>query len=229
LNPKSPKDQPSSAEATGGKDAATRDDAAAKKVAAEQLNTFAESGKAKTLLDAFDHHFGGEFSQSTYEDIWDSGSLLVGAEGFGAIAWAADDDSREKIDLLNLTPGAEELVIHICALYGSRLKRAYQLSKLFEKRGDDWESYGRRIYRLVTGEGYLIETSITKYNGEKLTLSGGLPSVLRLAAQALKTLVVIDDLSEIEDRDREQLKEFLDAVATKLAPEEQSATVSDDE
>lgn len=213
----SPDNQPASA---GG-----NDDASA---AAEQLNAFAGSKNVQTLLESLEHHLSSEITKRSYGEIWDSGSLLIGSAGFGAIIWASEDDSPEKIEALDLSPEAGDLVTRICALYGSRLKRAFELSDLFANKADDWESVKRQVFRDVKDEGYLIKTIITKRNGEKVILSGGLSSAARLAWQTLRTLLAVDDLSTLEDEDRERLQTILDEVAVKLRGEQAPESPSTD-
>ena len=194
------------------------------KLAAEQINSFVESDRVKTLLEALDHHLAGEIDRDTYEEIGGAGILLVGDAGFGAIVWVADGDSHEKIEMLDLSPVAKDLVTKICALYGSRLKQAYKLSEVFENKADDWESFGRRAYRIITGDGYRVETEIIKFNGETFTLSAGLPSAVRLAVQTLKTLLIINDFDSLEERDQTRLKEMLEEVSAGLKVSTSSTT-----
>lgn len=185
--------------------------------ATEQLEEFVRSDGAGLLNMVLDRHLSGPLTEQTFKITRDAGMLVMGEAGFGLISWVSSNPDRAAaLETLDLSQEAKSWLTGIVALYGDRLNDALHMSDVIASRKDDWEAFGRRIRVDPRSGDFEITTEIQKFNGEKLTLQAGLPSAVRLAERVLATLISVDDLSSVEDDDRQDLLDALEAVRERL-------------
>jgi hypothetical protein len=185
--------------------------------AVEQVEQFASSERSSLLERVLDRHLSSPLNEDSFKVARDAGMLVMGQAGFGLIVWIAAKSNRsEAIEVFQFSPETKLWVTGLVALYGDRLKEALHQSDVLASRKDDWEEFSSRVLVNPQDGEREITIEIAKFNGEKLVIEAGLTSVARLAERTLTVLAGVDDLSAIEDEDREELLRVLNAIRGKL-------------
>lgn len=191
----------------------------------EQLEGYVDS-ESDALERALDRHFRGPITHETFEAMRDAGMLVLGEDGFGMIIWIASRADRSAaVESFDFSSKVRLWVKGLVAAYGGEINRALHLSDVAASRRDDWEAFGRTVRIDPSTGDYEITTEIQRFDGQRFMLRAGLPSAARLASHTLTTVLAVPSLQSLENEDRQELLEALDAVRERLLAEQPEESV----
>jgi|GEM_PF-4079458 len=205
------------------------DDEAGVVNATAQIEAFVSSGSSEVLEKVLDRHLVAPLTEETFRAVRDAGMLVMGDDGFSIVVWVASRQDKEKaLEALELSEAARDWFKGVIAIYGHRLNRALHMSDVLASRRDDWESFGWSVRVNPANGEHEMNAEIQKYNGEKLMVTAGLPSVIRLASRVLEPLTEIENLDPVDEEDRDELLAAVEIVRRKLAPSQSSVAMHEE-
>ena len=174
---------------------------------------------------AFLNMLGGHLTESpdaeTFDRINEGTTALWGLEDgpTGLLIWlvrSPDFDLRlSAVDAIarRSPPSVARLLRDTLALYGPRLNGAYVR---WRELPENWMMMDRSVYYEALSEQHRIEIALTKYSGERISVTCNPSSLLVLTTGILATLQRVAGVAPLEaadvDRFREQVAACLQAI-----------------
>jgi hypothetical protein len=185
-----------------------------------QITKIVERGDAPLLVEVLESRLTREITPSTFEELRNALSVYLEPYALAFLTWLSQPMSRDsgtRISNLETSDEVAAFLRRVIGRFGPDLSRASFTAAQPLPYKDDWRGFNRQILRDLQSGETIIRLSLKKQNGEVFDIEGGVPSMVRFARNALKTLSLIKDEEEFPERDVAKLLEVWEELAPRLS------------
>jgi hypothetical protein len=184
-----------------------------------QITAVVERGDASSLIEVLDARLSKEITPLTFEELRNALSVYLEPNALAFLTWLSQpmsSDSGTRIRGLETSDEVADFLRSVVGRFGPELSRASYAAAQPLPYKDDWRGFNRQILRdLETGE-TIVRLTLKKQNGEIFDIEGGVPSMVRFARNAIRTLSLIEDDTEFPEKDVARLVEAWEELSPRL-------------
>jgi hypothetical protein len=187
--------------------------------AIRQITDLVERGEGPAIFEVLDSRLSNEITSTTFEELGSVLSVYVEPYVLALLTWLSQPMSRSpgaRIESLDASDEVASFLRRIVGQFGPELSRASFATAQPLPYRDDWRSFDRQILRDLKSGETIIRLNLKKQNGEIAVIEGGVPSMVRFARNALRTLSALDEEVDFPERDVARLVEAWDELAPRL-------------
>jgi hypothetical protein len=195
-----------------------------------ELTDLVERGDSEALIEVLESRLSTEITPSTFEELGTALSVYLEPSVLALLTWLSQPMSRPpgiRITSLEAPNEVTALLRRVVGRFGPELSRASFATTRPLPYRDDWRSFDRQILRDVKSGETIIRLTLKKQNGEITVIEGGVPSMVRFARNAIKTLVTLDDDVEFPEKPTTKLLEAWSELAPRLGTSDPKDRTSD--